>query len=90
MGIGAALSGSSNVAQRLWIEKVQARLRVTTALLDDIKAVQMQGLSQKMKFLIADLRHQEIKGSEKFRKLLTVIASLCESCWKPYRTDWKD
>ena len=76
MSIGAVLSGKSNIAQRVWIEKVQDRLRVTTALLDDIKAVQMQGLSQTMKLLITDLRQQEIKGSEKFRKLLTLNAAL--------------
>lgn len=76
MGIGASLSSKSNGAQRVWIEGVQDRLRVTTALLDDIKAVQMQGLSQVMKTLITELRQKEIKGSEKFRKLLTLNAAL--------------
>jgi ATP-binding cassette subfamily C (CFTR/MRP) protein 1 len=74
------LSGSMNIAQKNWIVEKQKRLRVTSALLDDIKTIKMQGLSQVMARVIDDLRQGEIKISEWFRKLLVVMLLLCKLC----------
>jgi ATP-binding cassette subfamily C (CFTR/MRP) protein 1 len=65
-------------AQRQWIDAKQERLRVTSALVDDIKAVKMQGLSQTMAAIIADLRRSEIRISETYRKLLVIMVLLCK------------
>jgi ATP-binding cassette subfamily C (CFTR/MRP) protein 1 len=65
-------------AQRQWIGAKQERLRVTSALVDDIKTVKMQGLSQTMAAIIADLRRSEIRISETYRKLLVIMVLLCK------------
>lgn len=60
-----------------WIEKVQARLRMTTGLLSNMKAVKMSGLEQVMRNIIQASRADEINTSGTFRRLLVVTLSLC-------------
>jgi ATP-binding cassette, subfamily C (CFTR/MRP), member 1 len=67
---------ATDASQRRWIEKVQTRLQVTSGFLDDIKAVKMMGLSQTMRNVIQNLRIQEIKTSEVYRKFLAGIIVL--------------
>lgn len=66
-------------AQTRWIEKVQERLRVTTILLGEMKAVKMLGLTQVMSTVVQGLRVNEIKTSKAYRKLLVIIILLCTS-----------
>lgn len=64
-------------AQLQWIQKVQERLRVTTAMLENMKTVKMLGLSDVMSSIIDKARNNEIASSTAFRKtlVLQLIAS---------------
>ncbi|KAI4597228.1 hypothetical protein KJ359_004741 [Pestalotiopsis sp. 9143b] len=68
--ITGPLSNSAKTAQKLWIEKVQERLRITSAMLDDMKAVKMLGLSGVTSDIVEGLRRAEIEKSEVYRKLM--------------------
>ncbi|KAJ5107116.1 ABC transporter [Penicillium angulare] len=59
-----------------WIEKVQKRLRATSAMLGDMKAMKMLGLSRKMLTLIQDLRIEEINTSHSYRKYFIAMIML--------------
>jgi hypothetical protein len=82
------LSSSFSAAQRRWIENVQARLRVTSAMLGDIKAIKMLGLSRTMVSVIQALRTDEIRSSRPYRKLLVEMLLLGKSPREP-GTNWK-
>ncbi|PTB48345.1 hypothetical protein M431DRAFT_547019 [Trichoderma harzianum CBS 226.95] len=70
IGATLPLSASTSTAQRLWVEKVEDRLRLTSHVLENIKAVKMLGFSEKLSSIIQGLRHAEIVASAAFRKLL--------------------
>ncbi|KAM0437028.1 hypothetical protein ACHAQK_007506 [Fusarium lateritium] len=59
-------------AQLQWIQKVQERLRVTTAMLESMKTVKMLGLSDVMSSIIEKARKNEIASSAAFRKILVL------------------
>jgi ATP-binding cassette, subfamily C (CFTR/MRP), member 1 len=61
------------------VEKVQERLKVTTSMLNDMKAVKMLGLTRAMSSLIQSYREDEVKTSYKFRRLLVVRLLLCKA-----------
>ncbi|KAK9772947.1 hypothetical protein SCAR479_10457 [Seiridium cardinale] len=64
------LTESVKRSQRAWIEKVQARLLITSNVLNNMKAVKMLGLSQIMSLVLERARRVEIDTSRVFRKLL--------------------
>ncbi|KAK2779173.1 ABC transporter [Colletotrichum kahawae] len=66
------ISMATNTAQKRWIEKIQERLRVTTTMLSEMKAVKMLGLTQVMSNTVQNLRTDEIETSKSFRKLLAL------------------
>ncbi|EQB45580.1 ABC transporter [Colletotrichum gloeosporioides Cg-14] len=72
------VSVATNTAQKHWIEKIQERLRVTTTMLSEMKAVKMLGLTQVMSNTVQNHRTNEIETSKSFRKLLvaTLLLSL--------------
>ncbi|KJZ74889.1 hypothetical protein HIM_05798 [Hirsutella minnesotensis 3608] len=72
IAITAQLSVSTKLEQRRWIEMVQERLRCTTNMLGNIKAVKMLGLSDIMSKVISNMRTDEIRISRRFRVLLVV------------------
>ncbi|KAK3690284.1 ABC transporter [Podospora appendiculata] len=76
VAITSRLSSSFISMQRQWIEKVQERLRVTSAILGDMKAVKMLGLSRDILPVIQGLRVDEINTSRSYRKMLVVILFL--------------
>ncbi|TEA11376.1 ABC transporter ecdL [Colletotrichum sidae] len=82
------ISAASNKAQKLWIEKIQQRLRATTTMLGEMKAVKMLGLTRVMESLIQGLRADEINTSKGFRKLLvaTLLLSLTPTSLAPIVT----
>lgn len=59
-------------AQLQWIQKVQERLRVTTAMLENMKEVKMLGLSDIISSIIEKARKNEIASSAAFRKILVL------------------
>jgi hypothetical protein len=65
-------------AQVAWIEKVQERLRTTSATLDDMKAVKLLGLSDIISNTIQKLRQAEIQTSKVYRKLFVWNVLLCK------------
>lgn len=73
------MSNSAKKAQVAWIEKVQERLRITSTMLDDMKAVKMLGLSTVMSDIIQKLRQVEIQTSKVYRKLLVWNVLLCKT-----------
>ncbi|KAL4977122.1 hypothetical protein BDW66DRAFT_166044 [Aspergillus desertorum] len=73
------LSTLTNKFQRLWIEKVENRLRLTSYTLENIKAVKMLGLSEKIFTIVQGLRHAEVATSAVFRKLLIGTITLSNS-----------
>ena len=74
MSIGAASKIASHFgpAQIAWIQRVQTRIAVTAKMLNDIKAVKMLGLSDVLYTITSNLRNDELRASEKFRKLLVM------------------
>ncbi|KAJ5765966.1 uncharacterized protein N7511_003582 [Penicillium nucicola] len=66
------ISQKSNAAISRWIERVQARLGVTSSMLQDMKSVKMLGLTEKLFECVSQLRRVELQVSERFRKLLVV------------------
>ncbi|KAK6074134.1 ABC transporter [Seiridium cupressi] len=78
----------AKTAQKAWIEKVQERLRVTSAMLDDMKAVKMLGLSTVMSNIVHGLRKAEVQTSRGYRKLLvwTLLLSNCPMNVAPVAT----
>ncbi|PYI36243.1 ABC transporter [Aspergillus indologenus CBS 114.80] len=82
------LSASSNTAQRIWIEKVEDRIRFTSYALENIKSVKMLGLSPRMSAIIAGLRYAEVAASTVFRKLVigSVVLSNSPSNLAPMAT----
>ncbi|WYZ45022.1 hypothetical protein EsH8_VIII_000338 [Colletotrichum jinshuiense] len=72
------ISLATKTAQMRWIEKIQERLRVTTTMLGEMKAVKMLGLTDVMSETIHRLRKDEIDTSKSFRKLIvaTVLLSI--------------
>ena len=80
--IGATfkISALARNSQRLWIEKVEERLKITSSMLGDMKAVKMLGLTDKMETIIQGLRQVEIETSKVFRKILIWEGFFCMSC----------
>ncbi|KAK7997810.1 hypothetical protein PG989_005850 [Apiospora arundinis] len=74
---GSKISVATKIAQKHWIERIQERLRVTTTMLDDMKAVRMLGLTDFMSSIIQQLREDEINTSKSFRRLLVATLLLC-------------
>ena len=72
------LASSIKNAQRQWIEKIDERLRVTSNMLGDMKAVKMLGFSDVISSMISGLRKTEIDTSKRYRKLLIAELLLCE------------
>lgn len=79
VSITVPMSHYAKKAQVAWIEKVQERLGITTAMLDDMKAVKMLGLSTVISDMITKFRQVEIRTSRVFRKLLVWNVLLCKT-----------
>ena len=78
IAVTVQLSNQQGKAQKMWIEKVQERIRSTSHLLENMKAVKMLNLSGVMAKIIQDLRIEEIRTSKWFRQLLIYNALLCK------------
>jgi len=72
------VSARSAEAQKAWIEKVQARLSVTSSILKDTKAMHFLGLNSILFGVVSRLRKLEIRTSQRFRKLLIWQIALCQ------------
>jgi ATP-binding cassette subfamily C (CFTR/MRP) protein 1 len=66
----AWLSGPSNLRQVKWMEAVQKRISITSAMLLSMKGVKMRGLVGILTSMIQDSRLREIKVANAWRTLL--------------------
>lgn len=66
-------------AQTAWIEGIQTRVDVTSAMLGVMKAVKMLGFSDILTDIVQNLRLDELELSKKFRKLLCIRIFLANS-----------
>ncbi|KAJ5307053.1 hypothetical protein N7508_006068 [Penicillium antarcticum] len=82
------ISQKSSTAISRWIERVQARLSVTSSMLQDMKSIKMLGLTEKLFESVSQLRRVELQVSEKFRRLLVwqVILSNIPLTLAPFAT----
>lgn len=79
--ITSFVSSNASDLQRQWTERVQERLKVTSALLSDMKVVKMLGIAPIMSDIVSTLRKRELEASKGYRKVLTAVVLLCEcSC----------
>ena len=76
----AKLSSSGNILQKRWIERVEKRLKVTSSMLSEMKAVKMLGLSQVMFNVVDRLQRIEVDTSRRFRVNLNAQIFFCECC----------
>lgn len=72
------ISTKTGEAQKQWIDRVQKRLSVVSGTLNDIKGVHMLGLTDRLFFLISELRKLEVETSKRFRKLLIWQIAICK------------
>lgn len=56
--------------QAIWLEAIERRVAVTSAMLGAMKGVKMCGLTELLKTRIQDMRMEELHISGKFRRLL--------------------
>jgi ATP-binding cassette, subfamily C (CFTR/MRP), member 1 len=72
----AWVSGSSNKRQVKWMEAVQNRIGITSAVLSSMKGVKMRGLIDVLTKTIHDFRRREIKYANRWRSLVLVTVGL--------------
>ncbi|KAF2008813.1 hypothetical protein BU24DRAFT_359666 [Aaosphaeria arxii CBS 175.79] len=73
LAIGA--SPKLAASQKTWLDKIQARIDATAAMLGSIKAVKMTGLTPDLGERISELRESEIDTARTFRGMLVKITT---------------
>ncbi|KAK2021657.1 ABC transporter [Colletotrichum zoysiae] len=64
--------------QIVWVEKVQKRIGITSAMIGHIKSIKMSGLTQKLSQTLADLRLAEMKAATPFRVVGAVTSAIAQ------------
>ncbi|KAK1967123.1 hypothetical protein LY78DRAFT_19390 [Colletotrichum sublineola] len=64
--------------QVAWVEKVQKRIGITSAMIGSIKSIKMSGLTQKLSQTLADLRLAEMKAATPFRVIGAVTSAIAQ------------
>ncbi|KAF7716519.1 Uncharacterized protein PECH_005196 [Penicillium ucsense] len=82
------VSKMSRTAQKNWLERVQARLAITSSMLHDMKSVKALSLTEKLLACVAELRSVELQVSKKFRRLVVgqVVLSNAPTSLAPFAT----
>ncbi|XP_044721310.1 ABC transporter domain-containing protein [Hirsutella rhossiliensis] len=73
---GLRVAASMGRRQRLWLEAIEHRIKVTSDALSSIKEVRMGGLQARVQDQLEDLRNREIKASRPFKNALALIVCL--------------
>lgn len=63
-------------AQKIWNQKISARVGQTTKLLAQVKAIKVIGIEDQVTRYIHRLRLTEIKFSKRFRWMQTILISM--------------
>ncbi|KAH0145045.1 P-loop containing nucleoside triphosphate hydrolase protein, partial [Aureobasidium melanogenum] len=69
-------SGYTASFQLLWIEKVQARIGITTSILGSMKAIKLSGLTSRVGSLLRLSRMHELERATRFRTLSSVSVAI--------------
>ncbi len=75
----AGVSGFVIARQKLWLEAIEKRVAVTTAMLGSMKEVKLCGLTGVLTSSIQGLRVAELQISKGFRKLLIWALAFSET-----------
>lgn len=65
-------------SQKSWLDRIQARVNTTTAMIDLIKPIKMTALTPKLEATLAELREREVENSGIFRRMLVTITTFCK------------
>ncbi|KAF3252677.1 hypothetical protein TWF192_004478 [Orbilia oligospora] len=74
--IMGATSGRAKKNQLIWMEELQKRTGITSAIMGSLKGIRMLGLSKKLTDLVQKLRIDEVTASKKFRILAVYCSTL--------------
>ncbi|TDZ40639.1 ABC transporter atnG [Colletotrichum spinosum] len=77
----AATIATAPAAQKYqvsWVEGVQKRIGVTSAMLGHVKSIKMSGLTQKLSQTISDLRQSEMKAAVPFRVFNAITSAIAQ------------
>ncbi|OHX00813.1 ABC multidrug transporter [Colletotrichum incanum] len=64
--------------QVVWVEKVQKRIGITSAMIGHIKSIKMSGLTQKLSQALADRRLAEMKAATPFRVIGAITSAIAQ------------
>ncbi|KAJ5727035.1 ABC transporter integral membrane type 1 [Penicillium malachiteum] len=65
--------------QKVWLEAIEKRVDITAKVLTSVKGVRMAGLTDKLFTIIQKMRVDEVKMSERFRRLLILVVAVAYS-----------
>ncbi|KAK1544257.1 hypothetical protein CPAR01_04890 [Colletotrichum paranaense] len=78
LGATVFLAPSAQKYQVIWVEKVQKRIGITSAMIGHIKSIKMSGLTQKLSQTLADLRLAEMRAATPFRVIGAVTSAVAQ------------
>ncbi|KXH47176.1 hypothetical protein CSIM01_06458 [Colletotrichum simmondsii] len=78
LGATVFLAPSAQKYQIIWVEKVQKRIGITSAMIGHIKSIKMSGLTQKLSKTLADLRLAEMRAATPFRVIGAVTSAVAQ------------
>ncbi|GKT45639.1 ABC transporter atnG [Colletotrichum spaethianum] len=64
--------------QVVWVQKVQKRIGITSAMIGHVKSIKMSGLTQKLSQTLADLRLAEMKAATPFRIIGAITSAIAQ------------
>ncbi|KAI4747400.1 multidrug resistance-like protein [Aureobasidium sp. EXF-12298] len=76
LGTTIWFSGYTASFQLLWIEKVQARIGITTSILGSMKAIKLSGLTSRVGSLLRLSRMHELERATRFRTLSSISVAI--------------
>lgn len=65
-------------SQKSWLERIQARVNMTTTMISLAKPVKMTALTPRLEKNITELREREVENSGVFRRMLVTITTFCK------------
>ncbi|KAG6364818.1 hypothetical protein INS49_006422 [Diaporthe citri] len=65
-------------SQKSWLDRIQARVNTTTAMIGLIKPVKMTALTPELEKNITELREREVENSDVFRRMLVTITTFSD------------
>ncbi|KAJ6023717.1 ABC transporter integral membrane type 1 [Penicillium herquei] len=65
--------------QKVWLEAIEKRVDITAQVLTSVKGVRMAGLTDKLFTIIQKMRVDEVRMSERFRRLLILVVAVAYS-----------